>query len=376
MNLLNLKVFKWRGLLTFYIASEMLVTWFMVLSVLLCIFVILRALNLTNLILQHEAGLYIFAELLIYVFLSLLPFLSPISFLLAASLTYDRLTHDSEVMAIKSLGLNSLSLIFPGLFLSVLMSVFCLYGSFHFAPWGNSQLEDLVANLASSKIISNIQEGTFSEDFFDLILYTSKVEGQKDELQKVFIFDERNKKNPLAIVAQKGTLKKEKDSTSYKAFLRLKDGSIHRNSKGKHTKIDFEKYDIKMATDFYQKGRDKSPASLTYSKLLKRINSTNKDKKKRTYKGEIQKRISHSLSCIFFLLLAFGLACRNHSRIHASGVKSQTIGIIVFYWSTFLFGNWLIPNKAFYLWFGAWLPLFVFLPLSFLILYRTHKRWI
>src|SRR6516165_5333303 len=53
---------------------------------------------------------------------SLMPYIIPSTTLFATCLVYGRLAHDNEIIAIKAAGINVLTVIWPGVFMGLLMS--------------------------------------------------------------------------------------------------------------------------------------------------------------------------------------------------------------------------------------------------------------
>ena len=100
-------------------------------------------------------------------------------------------------------------LITPGLTLGLVVAIVSGYTSFKVGPWGNRQFEVLINDIANSKKISLIGEGTFS-GFFNLVVYANKINKETEELEKVFIYDERDENSPTTIISEKGKVVSEK----------------------------------------------------------------------------------------------------------------------------------------------------------------------
>jgi len=335
------------------------------------ILLLFQTLRLTETLLQHDVSWRTTTHLLSYMSISFLPALLPMSLIFAIVLSYNRFTSDSEIIAMKSLGLSMWPIITPALVLSIIVSLFSAYTSFRIGPWGNRQFELLIAEIANSKIISRIEEGTFS-GFFNLVVYTNKINKDTDELQNVFIYDEREKNNPTTIIADRGKIISEKSLDSYKAFVRLLDGDIHKVTKEGHTKISFKTYDLQIIEPKNKQNRGKSMESLTDLDLYELLNKKPPSPEFRKYLYEWHKRVSLSLSCILFALLGTGLGCRTHNRTGKSGGGVVSVGVIVVYWILFVIGNSLTKSVSFPIWLGAWLPFLVLVPTSF---YFLKKNW-
>ena len=126
-------------------------------------------------------------------------------------LTYARLSNDSEIVAFKSLGLNMIQLSVPALVLGLGATVMSAQTSFYLGPWGNRQFELLINDLGRQKVAATLARPvSFSEGFFDLVVYANHVDSKAGTLHDVFIYDERDAKAPVTIIAKHGTLVQER----------------------------------------------------------------------------------------------------------------------------------------------------------------------
>ena len=80
--------------------------------------------------------------------------------------------------------------------LSIFVAGAIFYLTNYFIPWGNYQFKRTLIRIGSTKVVSNLREGTFTEGFFDLLVYVDKVDAENNKLRGVFIYDERDQKNP------------------------------------------------------------------------------------------------------------------------------------------------------------------------------------
>lgn len=349
----------------------MVPTFFIGIIAFVSILLMVQVLKLTDTLIQHGVSIRTLIHLVSFMSISFLPAILPMSLIFAIVLSYNRFTADSEIIAMKALGLSMWPIITPGIILGCIVAAMSGYTSFKVGPWGNRQFELMMADIQNSKIISAIQEGTFS-GFFDLVVYTNKINKQTEELENVFIYDERDSKSPTTIISEKGKIVSEKSFNSYKAFVRLMNGDIHKMSEKGHTKIHFNTYDLQIVEPTHKKNRDKSMESLTYDDLKSLMVSIQKPQELRKYSYEWHKRFSLSFACILFALLGLGLGCRTNNRTGKSGGGVVSVMVIVGYWLLFVIGSSFVKNPTIPTWFGAWLPAFILLPLSF---YLLRKNW-
>lgn len=149
-----------------YIFFEMLPSFLMGAFLFLFIILMFQSFRLTEYVIVHGASLQTISKILFYLGISFLPVILPMSLLFAVLLTYGRLSTDSEIVALKALGLNIYHLTLPAVILGSLVTLLSFQTSYHIAPWGNRQMEVLLHKLGQSKPGASFKEGVFSEGFF------------------------------------------------------------------------------------------------------------------------------------------------------------------------------------------------------------------
>ncbi len=93
-----------------------------------------------------EKGLSIGATLgiLPYIIPSMMPFTIPAALLLTVCLVYGRISGDHEVTAAKAAGISVMSLLWPSLFLGVLLSASSLWLTDQVIPWAEAKIEETI----------------------------------------------------------------------------------------------------------------------------------------------------------------------------------------------------------------------------------------
>ena len=81
---------------------------------------------------------------------------------------------------------------------------------------------------------------------------------------------------------------------------------------------------------------------------------------------------SLSFACLLFVVVGIGLGCRSNNRSGKSGGGVISVGVIGVYWVLFIIGNSLLKSPSLPIWFAAWLPAFVLLPLGLVL---VRKNW-
>ncbi len=341
-----------------YVLGEMIPPFFLGVIVFVFILLMFQLLKLTEFVLIHGVKLSVMLEMMGYMATSFLPILFPMSLLFTVLMTYGRLSADSEIVAFKAAGYNMWHISSPAILLSILVGVLSLQMALYVAPWGNRQFEVLFAKIGSTKPTAAIREGIFSEGFFNMVVYANKVDSKRNILSQVFIYDERN---GSTVIAKQGSLLLDSSKPGQNAALRLSDGSIHRSSEGRHTKIDFANYDVYLSDPANESFRDKSPPSLTFDELKQKLRDTTlKPEQTRTFKAEFHRRFSISTACFIFALIGVGLGTSTNRRNARGGGMVICLALIVGYWILYIVGDSLAKNGTLTPWVGMWMANFIF----------------
>lgn len=355
-----------------YFLSEIIPGFLLGVFVFIGILLMFQALRLTEFLLVHGIKWTTIIKIMGYMSISFLPMLLPMSLLFAVLLTYNRFSMDSEIIALKSCGVNTSSIILPALIFSIVITLISSQTSFYLAPWGNRQFEVLINRLGNSKAAASIKGGTFSEGFFDLVVYANKVNSQTGQMKDLFIYDEKNPEAPLTIVALEGQIIPDETNPGHSVLLRLLKGQIHRNTES-HTIINFDSYDVLLNDPIKLQEKKKSSSSLNLNELQTlRFDASITSGERQDYDIEFHKRGALSVACMVFCLLglAFGIVTNRRSGKSSGFIFS--IGFIVLYWIVYLSFESLVRSYHLTTWVGLWLPNAMFATLG---IYQLKKVW-
>lgn len=357
-----------------YIFFEMLPSFFLGIIVFVSILLLFQALRLTEFVLVHGGELSSVFKIMLYLSISFLPVILPMSLLFSVLLTYGRLSSDSEIVALKSLGLSIKHFVIPALFLAIFTGFLSAQTSFYLAPWGNRQFELLISEISKMKASATIREGVFSEGFFNLVVYANKVNSEEGVLKNVFIYDERDESAPLTIIAKDGLLIKKKEKEGQSAFLRLKDGNIHRTNQATYTKIDFETYDINLFDPAKKGKKKKTYPSFTIDEVKRQLRDpTLPDKRRIRFEIEYHRRWALSVACLLFGLIGVGMGIRPNKRSGKSNGFVLSIGLIVGYWILYVTGESLAKKAVIPTGMAIWMANLVFVAATYAS-FRTHFK--
>ncbi len=355
-----------------YLITEILPSFVLGVLVFISILLMFQALRLTDLFISHGIKASVVLKIMGYMSISFLPMLFPMSLLFAVLMTYNRLSQDSEIVAFKSAGVHTSSLILPALVFAAVISLLSSQTSFYLAPWGNRQFEVLINKLSNTKVAASIKEGTFSTEFFDLVVYANKVESKSGALVDLFIYDERNPKAPLTIIAPTGEIIPDQTHPGHSVLLRLFKGQIHRNAES-HTIINFDLHEVLLNDPIRLEERKKSASSLTLSELnMLRFNTDATPQEKLNYTIEFHKRSALAMGCMVFCFIGIGFGIVTNRRSGKASGFILSVLFIILYWVVYIGFESTVRSGFLPPWIGIWLPNIL---LSAFGLFRLKKVW-
>lgn len=355
-----------------YLLSEIIPSFLLGVFVFITVLLMFQALRLTEFLLVHGIKMTTMIKIMGFMSISFLPMLLPMSLLFAVLLTYNRFSMDSEIIAFKSSGVHTGSIILPAIVFSLIITIISSQTSFYLAPWGNRQFEVLINRLGNTKAAASIREGTFSEGFFDMVVYANKVNSQNGVLSDIFIYDEKNPSAPLTIIASEGQIIPDDTHPGHSVLLRMFKGQIHRKGDS-HTVINFDSYDVMLSDPIKLQEKEKTTSSLNLGELQSLRNNSNfTPEKRKQYDIEYHKRSALSVACMVFCILglAFGIVTNRRSGKSSGFILS--VGFIILYWIVYLSFESLVRSNQISTWLGLWLPNILFALFG---VYHLRKSW-
>ncbi len=334
------KRFFWRYYLPlkidWYVLGEVISPFFGGVAFFVFIFLMFQMLRLAELFIKHGIPGMILLKMTALLALSFMPTALPVAFLIAILVAFGRLSSDSELVALKASGMSVLRLSAPVLALSLLVVVLSVFLNNEWVPWGERSFKNSLIKVSNTKAVANIREGTFNSGFFDLLIFADKVDPNTNRMSKVFIFDEREAKNPVTVVANSGEIVpvRTESELGAAAVLRLNNGSIHRNdlTTDVYQKINFGEYRLYLKVDEGSGDSTIKPRMILQKELTRLVSvSDNTTYFGREYRGEYWRRIAVAITPIIFVFLGIGFGTTRTRAVRA-GAALVAFSILIVYW--------------------------------------------
>ena len=256
-----------------YIVRELWPSFLLALVVATLILFVDKLLWLASLILRNHLDLLTSGLLLCYTLPTISGLTLPIAFLIGCTLTFNRLSMDSEYVVLKAAGISMYRLLVPLWAAAVVVYGLSSFVLMYVSPWGFQGLQRLFFEVARSRAYYHLQAHAFNDGFQGLVLYVERTVPEQQRLEGVFIADTRSGVSQI-ITAQAGELFSQPEAL--RVVLRLEQGTIHRSAppyKRYHV-LDFDRYDVILTLDtsLARQARDEArPRELFPSQLREEI---------------------------------------------------------------------------------------------------------
>lgn len=314
-------------------------------GVLFFVFVLLmfQIIRLSDFLVVHNVAVDMIFRLIGYLIISFLPVVVPISFLLAVLIGFGRLSADSEVVAMRASGLSLYRLAVPVLMQGILVGLASLLLNLYLVPWSNQRFRYEVFRISNTKAIATIQEGRFTEGFFDMVLYADEIDSLRNRLYRVFIYDNKEEGSPITIAAKSGTiLNNQRDREGVPGIiLRLFEGTLHRDTpeQSRYEYIEFNSYDIFLRLTTARVVGVEKPKTMTFAKLKRRIADLEEMPKLEheefrelnRLKVEFWKRYGLSFACVVFAILGVGFGVVRTRTVRSNSLLICLV-VMLCYW--------------------------------------------
>ena len=341
------------------------------------ILLVTKVFTFTDLIINKGIAPSAIGLLILYTLPYFFVFTLPISTLLGVLLTFLRLSHDNEIVAIKASGISLYQILPPVFVLSVFTYICTSYVAIYAMPKGKRAFNELVYSVARERAYVGIKPRYFNDDFKDIVLYATEVDVSGKLLQDIFISDKRNPRISNTIVAKKGVI--VSDLKKKTLVLKLIDGSIHYDNQdmtGSDT-IWFSTYELSL--DLQQLGGTEKrngvgKQEMSLSELIAKLKSfKNKDMQYNLYLMELHNKFAIPLSCIIFGLIAVPLGMQTKISPSSGGVLFG-LGIFLLYYILFATGRSFGESGAYPPALGTWAPNIFLGALTIFIMRKAAKE--
>ncbi|MFG1499962.1 LptF/LptG family permease [Halobacteriovorax sp. XZX-3] len=356
-----------------YLASNFIVPFAMSLTFFVAFLLTTQLFKFMRLVTKKGVGIFQFLEILGHISISFIPMATPLSILFAMIYTLNKLSEDSEIVALRAMGINKHRIFSPYFIISILIAVSVVSLNTNMIPTSKKIFRNTFKQLGSKGILTDIKKEQFFTEIPGVILFAEDVKDDGKILENVFLRISSKDGVDKVIMAKLGVLNKPKsdgDSSGLNIRFDFFNGSIISIDKEGHEveKILFETYEYPIVTG--QSFSSVNKASMMSSNELRRhirklkgqLKNTKTKKIKDKLEDDIRKgnieyweRFTIPIQCIVFALLGFVFGVKKGRGATRNTSALALLVTIVYY--TLYFSGVSVAKKS-----NLPIPLVLFLP--------------
>ena len=332
-----------------------------------------RMLSLTEWVVDRGVHPSHIFKLIFFLLPNVILFALPAAALIAVLVAFLRMSQDSEIIALNSLGISLYQMLPAVIALSLISCLMASFIAFFGAPWGNRAFKDTAFRIVESRADVNIKERVFYEPFDDVVFYVNSLSSKDGVMKDVFVVDKRDKTMTHSIVAKKARILFSPESQSVvihfedgTAFIVEEDFSAARTMKFKTYDLNLNLQDLVSSMT----SREKAPKEMYIGELLQGI--------KGLPRGEVRynemvinllESFTIPLAVFFMGLIGAPLGAQIRARGRSLGIG---LGLMIFlvYYLCVMGARGICENGTLSPFLGMWLPV-IFLLVCCAILLKT-----
>lgn len=349
-----------------------------------------QASRLTDVLIYTDLPLSLLGSLGAALLPGVLTFSIPLATLAGIIIGYSRMGSDSEIVAMRSAGVGSWTMIWPALLIGLLLSGVTTYLHLKEAPEAARDLERIALEGALAKLDSPVEPRTFST-LPKYVIYVRDADKALGTWGRVFIFAQANDRTNQVLTARSGRI----DSSGDQSELVLSDvlstkfpatnaesagapagpnpaGPLIADGQTQYVVERFDQLRFSINTgraDIVQRlnQRDTNADSMDWAELRQRT-KTGTDAQQREAARVLNRRMALSIAPFVFALIGAALGLRVRRGGRSVGVLLSLI-VVIFYYLLSLLGESLARAGTMSPYVGPWLATVFIVGLSLLFLF-------
>jgi LPS export ABC transporter permease LptF/LPS export ABC transporter permease LptG len=323
------------------------------------------------------------------VFLNLLPSILavtiPMAFLLGVLLAFGRMASDSEIIALRAVGVSPARLLAPVLMMAAAMTAVTFYVNAIALPNANQAHRELVFKLVVSKARTDVRPRTFTDKLLPggMMLYVQDIDPQTSLWKNLLVHDPRDARRPKLILARTGELVIDRARSSVR--LELGPGSQHTFDttaprEYEETRFAAMGWDLPVDEFFPDRNKlllSKGDREMTLSELGERVTTLRGDGRPRKDWGrfavEWHKKFAIAAACLVFGLLGLSLSLGSKKEARSSAF-ALSIGVIFVYYVLIRLGEQAGDTGMLPPWLAMWGANLVLGAIAIGLLWVNHRE--
>ncbi|MFH1776140.1 MAG: LptF/LptG family permease [Candidatus Omnitrophota bacterium] len=352
-------------------------TWFtaFIMSIVILTFILVMGnfIQLAELVITKGVNIVLVLKLFSYLIPYLLIFAIPMGILTSALLTFNRLSCDNEITAMRASGISLFRVIQPVILTALMLSIICLHLNDTIIPKSHFLSRKTLIDIGLRRPTAALEPKTFIKAFKGAVIFIYQI--KNNYLYNIRIYQPQPNKPTRIIIANSGEFIPIANKKEIK--LKLIDGTIDESGKNDaFYKLNFKTYymPLVLAENQNPDELEKKPKDMTLAELRKEI-----DYFKRVnidiypLLTEFHKKISISFASFIFALIAIPLGIKTKRREYSISFGISLVLIIIYYLIVIL-GEVLSLKQIIPAPMAMWIANIIFLLIGLNLSWNVFKR--
>jgi lipopolysaccharide export system permease protein len=336
-----------------------------------------RMVRLMDLVVNKGGPFFIILKMLANLIPHYLGIAIPAAFFVGTLLAISRLSGDSELDAIHSMGVGLRRMLMPLMGLAVVLAICSAIIVGLLQPYTRYAYRALVFTVQNTAWDSSLERATFFTGLGDMAVMVDNISDAGHKLYGIFLYQTKSDGSINVMAAEEGQLYRSR-ITQFRLILNLTNGtSIQSDQNGQHaTVVTFGESSIPLdladgPVVFRQRGV--SPSELTLFELWQIRGQPGTGLSRDRIDAEINDRLVRIVSLLFLPLLAIPLGIVSRRTRRSVGLVAGIV-LLILYHNVLRFGQSLVETGSLTPLIGQWLPCILFAAMSAWAFQTTSKR--
>lgn len=306
-----------------------------------------RIVNVAELFLNKNVPISILLKTIVYITPSVFFMTIPLAALLSTLITFSRLSADSELVAMRSIGASNTSLMKPLIYFGIFAAILNFVIGAYFIEKGSKLALNNLNSIVEKISINDLKSNQMYTEIPDIILYVKEKVSNSEFKDLILISEKQN----LLVNAHEAKITPT-DSKSMEMLFH--DGTFTlEDKKGELSTVVFDNMSLNLPLNVNISEAVDSPMTMSLKELYNDISNPRSA-------FELNKRISTPLSTIIMILFGFSLGMflsrsgKSFGLLISIGI-AFLYNVLMLYFENSAGQNFLNPG------FSAWIPLIIFI---------------
>jgi len=282
--------------------------------------------TMADLIINKGVPLWAVIKLLVYKMPSIMVMTFPVSMLFATAMALGRLSRDSEIIALRTSGVNLFRIAAPILMVGILVSGASYITNEKIVPHSNYMATNIIRQIIYKRPLPTVKENVFFKDAHNRHYYARRVNMKNKTMEGVMVYEITEERFPRVILAEHATFQGR--------IWELKSGIIHKYDQQGYLNYEanFSHMKLNVSEDILSFSKQKSSEEMSSSELKGMIGILEQGgANTKALRTELLMKYSIPLTCFVFAMIGIPFSLPSPRSGRTWGMVVTIVFMFTFY---------------------------------------------